>query len=277
VAEPTPIEIISPATYFDEYSKHLGEREKCTEPELPTGIPKIDQRTNGFKRGGLWIVGARPNIGKTSFATATAQNLLERDKRVLFFTTEMPRDDIFNRFISLKTGIPYFDIEKRNLDKESRKIIEDYGRQFKSKNLFICDERQPTIRAIDEALSRLRPDFFIFDHIQRITHSADQRYLEIANFVKQLNDLSLKYNCSILINSQLNRVAEFERPALHHLKECGALEEEAHVAILLSSLTTFDDQAEKIVLCDIAKHRNGPTGEVKLRFKRNISKFEEVE
>jgi len=268
-------EIISPSTHFDEYKRQLGRRIEKPDPELPTGIPTLDRFTYGLKKGNIWIVGSRTNIGKTSLAITIAQNLLKFNKRILFFSTEMYWEDIFNRFVSIGSGIPIEELTTGNFKSGSNIKFDEYGRHFKSQNLFIDDGAEPTLSEVTQRISEFHPDCIIFDHIQRVSHNADQRYLEISKFVKGLNTLCRQYNCAGIVNSQLNRLAEREVPALHHLKECGALEEEAHTVILLSPITKNDQETEQLILLDLAKNR-GPKGQIETKFNKLNLKFEEL-
>ena len=273
--EVKPIDIVSPSTYFDEYKRQLGKRLEKPDPELPTGLPTLDRYTNGLKKGSIWVVGARTGIGKTSLAVSIAENLLSRDKRILFFSTEMSAGDIFNRFISVGSGIPLFKLETGDLDQKHKDEFSTYGERFKKRNLFIHDGAEPSIREVSEAISRVCPDVVIFDHIQRIGHGTDQRYLELSTFIKGLNTMCRQNNCAGIVSSQLNRIAAVDVPALHHLKECGALEEEAHAVVLLSEITKNTQETEQLIRLDLAKNR-GPKGQIETRFNKLTTKFEEL-
>ena len=274
--ENNSVEIITPSTHFEEYRKQIGRRVEQSDPELPTGIPTLDRYTNGLKKGSIWVVGARTETGKTSFCVEIAQHLLGKGKRILFFSTEMSYPEIFDRFISRRTTIPYFDIAKGQLLDDDRRTIDEYGKLFTKENLYIHDGAEPSLGEVSKAISNIRPDMVIFDHIQRVGHGTDQRYLELATFVKGFNTLCRQFNCAGIMNSQLKRLQPGEVPALHHFKECGAIEEEAHVAILLSNLSKDTNLTEQMVKLDIAKHRGGPKEYFDVRFIKSISKFEEL-
>ena len=271
----TPVELISSSTYTEEYKRRLTSRSAHPNIALPTGLPSLDRHTRGLKKGGLWIVAARTGIGKTSFVTAICSHLLRENKRVLFFSTEMSRDDVYDRFVSCGTGVPYFDIEAGKVNGEDREKIEKYLGQLEQENLHICDEAEPAVGRVNEAILRVRPDVLVFDHIQRVSHGGNQRYLEISSFVKSLNSICRDNGCAGIVNSQLNRLAEFEPPSLHHLKECGALEEEAHAVVLLSPVTNNPGETEQIVQVDLGKNRSGPKGQFQVRFQKPSSQFQE--
>ena len=180
--------------------------------------------------------------------------------------------DILNRFIAMGAGISLFDLEWGTLTAEHRRSYLDYKESIKGQSLFIFDKPEPTLGEVGEIVSRVRPDVLIFDHIQRVSHTTDQRYLELSRFVKGINTICRDSGVAGIINSQLNRLAETEPPALHHLKECGALEEEAHAVILLSRLSKDEENSEPFVMAELAKNR-GPKGPVELKFIKSTTKF----
>ena len=213
------IEVYTPASHGQEFLRQL-ERTGEQDVELSTGFPTIDKHTGGLKKGGVWVVGARTGIGKTSFSITVANHLLEDNKRVLLFSTEMDWIDAFGRFASIGTGVSLHSITnaRHELTVADKRKLGDYAGDLKSKDLHVVEEPEPSLRVVSEEISRVHPDVFIFDHIQRISNARDQRYLELAKFIKGLNTLCRTHNCACIVNSQLNRIAEHETPALSHLK-----------------------------------------------------------
>ena len=274
--ERKPIEVFTPSTHTTEFIKHLEEA-PSGDTYLPTGFPTFDRYTGGLKKGSVWVVGARTGIGKTSFSITIANHLLEQGKKVLIFSTEMAWVDAFGRFASIGTGVSLHTITnaRGELTTDDKAKLERYASSFKFKPLYVVEEPEPSLRVVSEEISRIRPDVFIFDHIQRVANDRDKRYLELAKFIKGLNTLCRKYNCAGIVNSQLNRVAEHETPSISHLKECGALEEEAHAVILLSVISMGQGtNSRSIVIADLAKNR-GPKGRVKLEFDGTVANFKE--
>ena len=274
IEEPKAIELFTPATHFDEYARRLEPRGD-KEAELPTGFPSLDRDTGGVKRGSIWVIGARTGVGKTSLSIAMAKHLLDQGRKVLFFSTEMDWVDTFSRFASIETGIGLHELTnaRGRLTAEDKERIKQFTQSFKQRALYVVEEPEPSLRAVSEEISRVQPDVFIFDHIQRVASERDQRYLELAKFIKGLNTLARQHSCAGIVNSQLNRVAEQEIPALHHLKECGALEEEAHAVILLSRLSSSPDGVS-IVNAHLAKNR-GPKNQYQLLFNGHTGQFYE--
>lgn len=273
-------ELWTPGNSLDEYRSRLAERGKRREPELPYGFPSIDECTYGLKRGDLSIVGARTGIGKTSLLLGVCSTLSKAGKRVLLFTTEMARDDVFDRLCSIETGIPAFEITTGQIKPENRATLEHYYEQFKERPLFISDKAEPALRTVAQAMERIRPDVVVFDHIQRTATDGDNVHRDISRFIKGLKNLCHTHRCAGLVASQLNRNAAFqaeslgEAPSLRHLAESGSLEQEAAVVILLSPLKTSDPESKQI-MAHVAKNRYGREANVVLNFEATTCKFVE--
>lgn len=267
-----PIEIFTPSKHLSEYEQSIKSRGKVLHADLSTGFDKLDHYTNGLKKGALWVVGARTGVGKTGLSINFTSNLLDRGKRVLFFSTEMVSSEIFDRLIALKLGLDLFTFGADGWQSGEDEIrYNNLRRDFENSPIHICQEPEPTIGTIGEAISQVVPDVIIIDHIQRIANSSDKRHHEISRFIKGLNTICRRHNIAGIVNSQLNRLAETEVPGLHHLRECGSLEEEAHAVLLLSRI----DQKGETLLIDIAKNR-GPKGQVEMKFDKKTCQFKEI-
>ena len=268
--ERKPIEVFTPASHIGTYKRKFYGEEPVSET-VPTGFSTVDSFTDGYTKGSVWVVGARPGIGKTSFCVAAAFRLLEAGKRVVFFTTETTWKSVFNRFVSLGTGIDFRKIKSGQLDPGEQTILEQYLRKFESYRLFIIDKAQPRSGEVAEKISELRPDVFFFDHIHRVESRREQRRLDIGDFILALNNIARDNNCAGVIGAQLNRAADYELPRLSHLKECGQLEEEAHIVVLLSNVTAEGE----IKRLDFAKHREGQLKVLEFKFEGNTAQFKE--
>jgi len=268
--EVKPIEVFTPTNHTIQFIKSL-ECAGDAQVELSTGFPTLDRYTGGLKRSGIWVMGARTGIGKTGLSSTIAEHLLSNNKRVLIFSTESTWETVFARFASMGTGIKLHTItdHKEELTEKDKRYLAKYADIFKSRPLYIVEESQPDLRIVTEEISRICPDVFIFDYIQHIEESTDQRHREIGRFIKGLEDVSKKTNSAGLITSQLNRAADLEKPRLSHLSDSSTIENTAHAVILLSQLRSG------LTLADLAKNR-GPKGEISLSFNETICKFQEV-
>lgn len=267
-----PIEIFTPASHTQEFLASLERRKG--ELDLSSGFPTIDRYTAGLKRKGLWTVGAYTGNGKTSFSASVAQHLLSNNKRVVIFSTETDWGTVFARFASMGTGIDLHKItdHREELTDEDRQRIAKYAKELESKSLYIIEESEPSLRIISEEISRIQPDVFIFDYIQHVEETNEQRYREIGRFMKGMENIAKQTNSAGLITSQLNRAAEIEVPALRHLSDSSAIEKTSNTVILLSRLS--EGLQQSVVLADIAKNR-GPKGRVELILDTATASFKE--
>ena len=263
---------------LDEYIEHLQERGKRREPELPYGFPTLDEPTFGLKRGDVSIVGAYTGVGKTSLLLNIAWTVLQRDKSVLIFTTEMAREDVLDRLVSIITGVPAESITTGRLTEKDQQRIRDGLKQIEQRNLSISDSAQPSIRVIANKVARIRPDVLVFDHVQHSADGSEDRHREISRFIKGFHQICKEHNCAGLVASQLNRSAKFEAdtlgnpPSLRHLAESGSLEQEAAVVVLLSQPSPSSLQ----VMAEMAKNRYGRKATATLEFHASSCRFEEA-
>ncbi len=257
--------------YFDEATNGTGQ----TVPEISTGYRTIDKATWGIKRGNLFVIGARPGVGKTTYAVNLASELCKSGKRVLFFSTEMSHKELFDKFAASEGEIPASNITTRNFTVDDRDKLSKFIPQFQAHDLHLVNLFQPNEQAVRDAVERIKPDVLIFDHIQHIT-SGENEYAIISKFTKFLKELAMQANIGVVVASQLSRGSTIDNvmPELQHLKGCGTIEEEASVVILMHDAQHKGDRA---VLFRIAKNRFGKCGDTTLMFKEAITKFEDMQ
>lgn len=245
-------------------------------PELPTGFTCLDKTTWGIKRGNLYIVGARPGVGKTTYAINLASTLCRAGKRVLFFSTEMSPQELFDKFAASEGEIPASNITTRNFTQDDRDKLTKFIPQFQAHDLHIVNLFKPSIEEVKEAVERIQPDVLIFDHIQHIKEGDASEYASISRFIKDLKGLARETNIGVVVNSQLSRTSTLDNrmPELQDLKGCGTLEEEASVVILLHDAQRKGDRS---ILFRVAKNRFGKCGDTTLMFKELITRFEDTQ
>lgn len=244
-------------------------------PELATGFPTIDKPTYGFTRGNLFIVGARPGTGKTSFIINAATHLCKNGKRVLYFSTESTPDEMRNKFASSEAEIPFRCFKEHNFDQVNKDKLMKFAQQFEGYDIHFVKSFAPSIKDVQQATLDIKPDVLIFDHIQHITTEGNNEYSKISEFTRFLKSLALQTNTAVVVASQLSRTVVYDGviPELHHLKGCGTLEEEGTVVILMHDDTKKGDRP---VLFKVAKNRDGETGSTTLLLKSEITKFEDM-
>lgn len=264
--------------------KHI---EKCQNGEVspmgvPTGFPWLDSTTRGVRPGDLFVLAARPSVGKTTIGLNIAQHAaMEAGKSVLFFSLEMSARQLMLRTFSAMSDIGLSRLEARgNLtEPEMKKLALVTSRVNQAKLRF---EDRPNItlydvRAIARAVCREeKVDLIVLDYLQLLSipgFRANERQREVAQISAGLKSLARELGVGALVLCQLNRDSEKSgrKPRISDLRESGSIEQDADCVALLHP----HDSDEEVVHLMLEKQRNGATGMVDLKFKRSINKFEE--
>ena len=240
------------------------------EPAFRTPWNKLTSGIRGFRRGGLYVVGARPGIGKSVVALQCAR-MLENYGHVGYFTLEMGKDEVTKRLIAQETEIAYSMIDgARSLPDWAAERIEKWRAQYPGRILFddrgsltVGDIRgQVRTWAREHDLSGL-----VVDYLQLMTGSSTRgadRVAVVGEISRQLKLLARDFDIPVIALSQLNRNSEQradKMPALSDLRESGSIEQDADVVILLHrdmDLTSTVERPEIDFI--VAKSRQGPTG-----------------
>lgn len=252
----------------------------------PTGYLDLDDRLNGLQPGALYIVGARPAMGKSAFALGIAAHAaLEVRRPALFFSLEMSHLELTQRLLCADARVDSSRMRNGRLQADDwPKINASVGRLAEAP-IFIDDNPHLTIMEIRGKARRLKSKVgdlgvVIIDYLQLMTGrtSAENRQVEVAEISRGLKILARELSVPVVALSQLSRNLEQradKRPMLSDLRESGALEQDADVVMFLyrdevyNADTTDKGMAEVIV----AKHRSGPVGSAKLVFLDHYTKF----
>lgn len=270
-ATPMSVELVddvvlhSPESSLANYKKIVAERKKHVKPELPTGFPKLDRATHGFRRGEIYTVAAWPGVGKSTFILNAVNLILSTtDYRVLMFTTEMTYDQVWDRFYALNTRIPSEDINFDRLDDVQRATVAAFEERFKKFRLQVYDRFQPVFAKVAAIARDVKPDVLVFDHIQ---HIGDEVKM-LSEFTRGLKRLAMELNCAVVLASQLTRpLKAFDYktkevheapPRLSSLKGCSTLEEESAFVLLMNKSKFSVDEETPVVETNLAKNRFGP-------------------
>lgn len=271
---------------------------KGEQNRIVTGIKEIDQITGGIRKGQLWVIGARPGCGKTTFAINLLTQLSKlhqeanTNNKTLFVSLEMSKIEIFKKFVSISSIVELKDTEKffnKYFSKEdnsnalSSEQIFRFTQALKNNYLFFAefvqecnlDVLEETIRS---AASKNSVKVVIIDYFQLLgtaTVEFGTRSEKLASISRALKRLAKNLNINIILLSQLSR--DFEKkgsgttPTLSDLKETGSLEQDADVVFFL-----YEDSEQfkknktisygKWLKLYIAKNRNGATKEIDLLF-----------
>ncbi len=270
---------------------------------MSTGYPKLDKMINGLKGGELFVIAARPSMGKTSFLLNIMEHLAldaqgegKPKKAVLVFSCEMPSVQLVERLLYARSGVSKQELlaKQGRLDKEQMKRLKYAITDLKSSNLVIDDTAGISIselRAKARRVLRDHPDLCCIgiDYLQLMRSHTKQaqnsREREIAEISGGLKALAKELNLPIIVLAQLNRGPENRPgknkgvPMMSDLRESGAIEQDADMIGLLyrSAYYAEDDEERETVGTDanlaLAKNRNGPTGDVPLTFIAELMRF----
>lgn len=251
---------------------------------ISTGFKDLDDLLGGFQKSDLVILAARPSVGKTSLALDMMRHAAMVEKKtVVFFSLEMSQTQIMDRLIGMQSGIPFWEIRTGRLsDKKLMKLADTMG-EFGDTNIYIDDQAGQHINAIRTKARRLAlehgVDIIFVDYLQLMHGSnTESRTLEVSEISQGLKNIAKELNVPVIALSQLNRAVEQRqgrRPQLSDLRESGSIEQDADVVMFIDREETWNPDTENKGIGEliVAKHRNGPTGTIKLAFVNEIASF----
>ncbi|MBO4656329.1 MAG: replicative DNA helicase [Bacteroidales bacterium] len=261
---------------------------------VPSGYANIDKITYGWQPSDLIILAARPSVGKTAFVLTMARNMaVDYNVPVAFFSLEMSQTQLVKRLLVSETGIPSDKIwgaKKFNDPQDWDTLNERIGKLSRAP-LWIDDTPSLSIYEFRSKARRLvqtqNVKMIIIDYLQLMTGPVELRGMreqEVSAISRALKSIAKDLNVPILALSQLNRSVETrggsKRPQLSDLRESGAIEQDADIVMFIhrpeffgtAEADAYPGQTQII----IAKHRNGETGDVEMRFVASEVRFEDA-
>ncbi len=256
---------------------------------LKTGFADLDKYTAGFQKGDLIIIGARPAMGKTTFAQNLAYNIAEINKKaVLFFSMEMAKSEIIDRMIAPVAGVDAWDIRTGNISDDDFSKIGDALGDMSEVPILIDDTSSMTILELRNKARRAAHDndlgLIIVDYLQLIQGSeryAGQRTQEVTEISRGLKILARELEIPVIALAQLNRSVtgrEDPRPVLSDIRESGSIEQDADLVMFIHRPDYYNKNKPDYVETNItelimAKHRHGPINTVELFFDKQKNRF----
>jgi replicative DNA helicase len=250
---------------------------------IPTGFDDLDNKLAGMQDANLLILAARPGIGKTTFALNIALNVALKDKiPVGFFSLEMSKEELVDRLLVAQADIDAWRLKTGRLsDDDFRRLTEAMG-ELSEAPIFIDDTPGASIIEMRTKARKLKIEkglrFLIVDYLQLANGG---RFFE--SRVQEVSFVSQGLKIPVLAISQLSRAVEqrgTKKPQLSDLRESGSIEQDSDVVMFLYQEEESEDlldQNKRLVKLFIAKHRNGPVGEIDLMFRGDRVKFYSVE
>ena len=244
-----------------------------------TGIFDLDKTTNGLHEEELTIIGARPGVGKTTFALQIAQHIAEKGTAVGIVSLEMSETQIVQKLISKVSNIDSNKLRTGNLNQlEQEKVAMAEGKI--SDLPFFINTRIRNIQEIENYARRLKNKnnlgLLVIDYIQLVKskNKFNSREQEVAEISRTLKLLSLELKIPVIGLCQLNRNAAKTEPTLADLRESGAIEQDAdNVIFIYKENDNEEEKTVENVVVDLQKQRAGGLTKVMLRFDKKVSEF----
>lgn len=254
---------------------------------MASGFNELDDLTLGFQPTDLIIVAARPAMGKTTFSYNIAEYACRHGNRGMFFSLEMPRDQIMFRSFSALGGIAQNKLKKGDLSElemgklsEATKIIDGFDLVIDEQGGLSVHELKLRARK-EHAKKPLK--FILVDYLQllRAPEAGTNKNLEVTIISSELKGLAKELGIPVIVLSQLNRTLENradKRPVNSDLRDSGSIEQDADIIIFLYRDEVYhEDSPDKgVAEVIIGKHRGGPLGVVKLKFEGQFSRFKNI-
>ncbi|MGC6486252.1 MAG: replicative DNA helicase [Planctomycetota bacterium] len=252
---------------------------------LATEYYDFDDMTGGLQPGELVIIAARPSMGKTTFALNLTERVSNLNKGIAFFSLEMSNQQVIQNMLCCRAQIDGSAMRKGRITDQQYKRLQEEAAKLYETPIFIDDTPGISITQLRAKARRLKQkhgvDMIVVDYLQLMTGGGrfESRQQEISAISRGLKSVARELSVPVLALSQLNRDVENRddhRPRMSDLRESGAIEQDADVILLLHRDDYFNPTEENRGLAQIiiAKQRNGPTGEVALRFFREFMRFE---
>jgi len=257
---------------------------------IATGFSEIDGMTGGMHPSELLILAARPSMGKTALATNIADHVaVEQKKTTVIFSLEMARVELAQRMLCSRGRVDAHKLRANYLSTADRQALAKASGELSAAPLFIDDTPSRTVTEIGAVARRLKRQedlgLIVIDYLGLIEpdNPSDPRQEQVAKIARRLKGLARELNVPVLCLSQLNRAAEAtkdNRPRLSHLRESGAIEQDADVVMFVHREEYYHkrEEAEEMGIIGqaeiiIAKQRNGPVGDVKLAWLGEFTLF----
>jgi len=266
-------------------------RGTLSDDSVESGFAELDSMSGGMHNGVLIILAARPSMGKTAFAMNIAEHVaIEQQVPTLFVSLEMSSLELADRMLCSVGRINGHRLRNGTLPQEERRRLVATAGQISSGKLFVDDSPTRSVTEIAAAARRIkrrekRLGLIVIDYLQLIEpdNSSDPRQEQVAKIARRLKGLARELKVPVLCLAQVNRQAEDareHRPRLSHLRESGAIEQDADVVLFVhreeyyrrgEDQQQFAGQAEII----ISKQRNGPVGDIELIWRKEYTRFED--
>lgn len=290
---PTKVSEVIVQDVFTKLSQITGE-DKEKYKGIPSGFGMLDKYLTGLNKSDLILIGARPAMGKTSFALNLAQNIsMIARKKCVVFSLEMTKEQLAERLLSSQAGVESQKLKTGELTTDEWVRLGNAAGQFNDVELYLDDTSSITVPEIKSRIRRMKNvDCILIDYLGLITSAGkkENRVQEVSEITRQLKMMAKDLNIPVICCAQLSRGTEGHgknhKPQLADLRESGSIEQDADIVLFLyredyyrndvSEEKQDDIDANKTELI-VAKNRHGATGSIELTFDKEFTRFRSVD
>lgn len=259
---------------------------------IPMGFSKIDEITSGLNRSDLILIGARPAMGKTSFALNIARNVSMTGKKVIFFSLEMSNEQLAARVLSTEARVESNKLRSGDISSEEWVRLAEATDRLTRCNLYFDDTASITVPEIKSKIKRAKDvDCIIIDYLglMESAKKKENRVQEVTEITRSLKMLAKDLKIPVVVCAQLSRGPEkngksSNRPMLSDLRDSGSIEQDADIVMMLYREGYYKNSAQNAdeidmtqADVDIAKNRHGATERVKLHWDAQYTLFSTLE
>jgi len=258
---------------------------------VPSGFAGLDAKLSAFQPSDLIILAARPSMGKTALALNIATNAaIKYGKTVGVFSLEMSKEQLVDRLFSSMLGVDSWKLQRGKLDDSDFQNMGPIMDDLSKANIFIDDTSASSMPEFRTKARRLQMehglDMLIIDYLQLMSTGnssyAGNRVQEISEISRSIKQIARELRIPIIALSQLSRAVESRPdkiPQLSDLRESGSIEQDADIVMMLYRDDYYNEDTDRQGICDvyIRKHRNGPVGRVELLFKKEQTRFYDID
>lgn len=245
------------------------------QPGWRTGIPTLDRLLGGLKGGKVYVLAARPAVGKSSFAMHLTLKLAGSEGlQAVFLSQEMPNEELTDRAIANLGRVDYSNIQSGKLSNDEWGAVTEGIELFSKMPLHFDDEGGLTLAAIRaKARSVKGLKLLVIDYLQLCSGTGKRetnRNSELEEISRGIKTLAKELDCAVILLSQLSRDVEkraSKEPDLPDLRDSGAIEQDADAVIFLWPAREFEQEGHRLIGCKVAKNRGGPIGKFGLDFR----------
>lgn len=251
-----------------------------------TGFNDIDAVTGGLHDGEITMLAGRPSMGKTTLALNITEHLaLRQGKRAIFFSLEVPKRQVVRNLMAMGARVPVTKLRNRTVTPEERKALDDALGRLEKRMIWVTGQPKTALEMkaiIRQLQTRHEISLIVVDYIQLFLKTIDRRVAEMSLISRQLKCMAQELDLPFLVLSQLSRKCEDRKnkmPVLADLRESGALEQDADAVFLLwrrDQYITEEEEPDNMAVVHIAKQRHGATKWVKLYFRKEVLRFEDL-